>query len=316
MLRNRLETGFVSDSAVLALSRLELATSGLVVAEVTARAVEPLPGTYAGITVRLDGPEPRDRAAPGDPATDPLSPGLLGYDFYSLEVVQRIGYDSYTPDGGVLIAKNRDSLRGRNGGPNEFNSFIWVIDAHPEDIGEVDYVAPDGRDVVRTVADYRQLNDALFHAGLDSGSRTEWVDEANRLHFYVVDVREDARGVRGYRVAVRSLDGPGSVERGVALDAPADAPARMPRGHVPVTFTVRNTGGAADVYRLAATADDEGWSARLLNELAAVQPGDSARVSVFVARGEGAGRSATVTLRATSESDPSGTAEASLQVRR
>ena len=30
----------------------------------------------------------------------------------------------------------------------------------------VDYVKPNGEKVMRTIADYRQLNDALFHAGL------------------------------------------------------------------------------------------------------------------------------------------------------
>jgi hypothetical protein len=128
----------------------------------------------AGIVVRLDGPPPGDRTPPDDPAVNPLSAGTPNYNFYTLEVVQRIGYDSYITDNGVLIAKNKDSLRGRNGGPNEFNSYIWVIDAHPEDINTVDYVKPNGEKVMRTVADYRQLNDALFHAGLDSGSQYEW----------------------------------------------------------------------------------------------------------------------------------------------
>ena len=34
----------------------------------------------------------------------------------------------------------------------------------------VDYYKPDGTPIMRTVADYRQLNDALFHAGTNSGS--------------------------------------------------------------------------------------------------------------------------------------------------
>ena len=37
-----------------------------------------------------------------------------------------------------------------------------------------------------TVGDYRQLSDALFHAGTDSGSEFEWIDEPNRLHFYML----------------------------------------------------------------------------------------------------------------------------------
>ena len=142
MVRNRLENGFIDKSQLLRLSREGLAQSGLAVAEVTARAVGPLPGTFAGIVVRMDGSEPGDRTPEDDPAANPLSPGIPNYNFYTLEVVQRIGYDSFTPDNGVLIAKNKDSLRGRNGGPNGFNSYIWVIDAHPEDIDMVDYIKP------------------------------------------------------------------------------------------------------------------------------------------------------------------------------
>src|SRR5690606_5161263 len=153
------------------------------------------------------------------------APGIRKYNYYSLEVVQRIGYDSFTPDNGVLLAMNKDSVRGRtgrNGGPNEFNSFIWVIDAHPEDMNAIDFIKPNGDTVMRTVADYRQLNDALFHAGLNSGSEYEWQDKHNRLHFYVVDLDRDDRGIRSYALAVRSLDGAGPHTRGVALDAPAE----------------------------------------------------------------------------------------------
>src|SRR5512137_2500244 len=83
----------------------------------------------------------------------------------------------------------------------------------------VDYVKPNGEKVMRTVADYRQLNDALFHAGLDSGSAFEWEDTPNRLHFYVADVRRDERGILVYTLAVRSLDGGGPQPRGAVLSA-------------------------------------------------------------------------------------------------
>jgi len=113
------------------------------------------------------------------------------FNFYSMEVVQRIGYDSFTPDNGVLIAKNKDKETDSCG----YNCFTWVIDAHPEDIGRLDFKRPHGEPVMRSIADYRQLNDALFHAGLNSGSQYEWEDTANRLHFYVIDAHRDERGV-------------------------------------------------------------------------------------------------------------------------
>jgi M6 family metalloprotease-like protein len=327
MVRNRLENKFIDGSDLLILGRAALARNGLAVAEVTARAVHPLPGTYAGIVVRFDGDTPGDLTPPDDPATNPLSPGIPNYDFYTLEVVQRIGYDSFTPDNGVLIAKNKDSLRGRNGGPNAFNSFTWVIDAHPEDIDMVDYVKPDGEKVMRTIADYRQLNDALFHAGLDSGSLCEWQDTPNRLHFYVVDLRRDEAGILVYTLAARSLDGAGPLRRGVAVKPPAKRPVPVAaRGTTPIAFTLTNTGDApdrdagahfaSDVYRLSVSVEGRGWTAKLLNGLAAIEAGASKPVTVYVSRGPGAVRSATIALRATSESDPTKSATVSFEVTR
>jgi hypothetical protein len=332
MVKNRLENGFITEDDVLELSREDLAETGLAVARVTARAVEPLPGTYAGIIVRLDGPEPRDRTPEDDPATDPLSSGIPNYDAYSLEVVQRIGYDSFTPDNGVLLAKFKDSLRGRNGGPNAFNSYIWVIDAHPEDINMVDYVRPNGEEVMRTIADYRQLNDALFHAGLDSGSQYEWVDHPNRLHFYVIDLAKDGDGILSYTLGVRSLDGSGPGERGVEVAGPAEMRVQGPNS--PVEFTLHNTRATtaapdpalhpddatpflgSDLYRLSVTVEGEGWSARLLNGLAAVEAGEAQPVAVFVSARPGAAPSATLTLQATSESDPTRRGVATVRVSR
>jgi hypothetical protein len=330
MLRSRMATEFVTDEQVLTLSREGLAGSGPAVARITARAAEPLPGEYAGLVVRLDGEEPHDRTPEDDPATNPLSAGIPNYDFYSMEVVQRIGYDSFTPDNGVLLAKNKDTLRGRNGGPNQFNSFTWVIDAHPEDIDLVDYVRPAGDSVMRTIADYRQLNDALFHAGLDSGGEFEWTDEHNRLHFYVIALHRDGRDIRSYTVGVRSLDGSGPGRRGAALEAPAE-PAEIRSRDVPLTFTLRNTGTPPDIdpdlhpddvdghvrhdiYRLEVTAEGEGWGARLRNGLAAVEAGAAQPVTVYVTPPAGRAPAGTITLRATSESDPTVTATAELQV--
>ncbi len=331
MVRNRLENGFITESQLLRLNRDGLAQSGLAVAEVSARAVDPLPGTFAGIIVRLDGTEPGDRTPADDPATNPLSPGIPNYNFYSIEVVQRIGYDSFTPDNGILIAKNKDSLRGRNGGPNAFNSYIWVIDAHPEDISMVDYVKPNGEKVMRTIADYRQLNDALFHAGLNSGSQFEWEDMPNRLHFYVIDSNKNKEGILSYTLAVRSLDGSGMQERGIALDPPENQEIKRP--NTPVTFTLKNTGTAAetdpevhptdvssylnsDVYRLSVSVEGEGWTAQLLNGMAAVEFGWSQQVTIYVSQEGGGASLATVTLWAASESDPSKTATATVQISR
>lgn len=331
MIRNRMECGFVSPGELLELSRTELAKSGLVVAKVTARAVDPLPGTFTGVTVRLDGSEPGDRTPPDDPTVNPLSPGIPNYNFYSLEVIQRLGFDSFCPDEGVLIAKNKDNLRGTNGGPNAFNSYIWVIDAHPEDINMVDYVKPNGEKVMRTIADYRQLNDALFHAGLDSGSQFEYADVHNRLHFYVVDLHRNAAGVLSYTLAVRSLDGSGPQVRGVSIEAPAKLMAKD--SVVPITFMLKNTGKPAkvegmlhqsnvkpcldyDVYRISVSVEGKGWTAKILNALSAVEFGKSAEVKVYVGRERNSSRRAALSIKAVSESDSSKAAVASVQLSR
>ena len=317
MLRNRMANGFITKNQVLTLSREDLALSGPVLACVTAREVEPLPGTFAGIIVRLDGAEPHDRTPADDPATNPLSPGIPNYDFYSVEVVQRIGYDSFCPDNGVLLARNKDK-ESRNGGPNGFNCFNWVIDAHPEDINKVDYIKPDGERIMRTIADYRQLNDALFHAGLNSGSQFEWEDKPNRLHFYVIDIQKNDDGIISYKIGVRSLDGSGQQKRDFIIEPPTIKKIRGNAGYV--FFTVTNTGEPSatdpslhyqntsrwlnsEIYRLSIKVVDNGWSAQLINGLISLEPGETAEVPVYQERIKGASRKAKVILTVQSECD-------------
>jgi len=328
MLRNRMVNGFIEEDQVFYLSREGLAESGLAFADITCRAVRPLPGTWAGLIVRLDGEEPHDRTPVEDPAINPLSQGLNPFDFYSVEVIQRIGYDSFCPDNGVLLAKNKDR-EGRNGGPNQFNCFNWVIDAHPEDINMIDFVKPDDTEVMRTIADYRQLNDALFHAGLDSGSEFEYVDIHNRLHFYILDLKKDAGGIISYSVAVRSLDGQGPHKSGLEL-SPVGAPRKVKQKGI-YKFRLKNTGSAgmmregihkqdvkentdADIYRLAVSVDGDGWEAGLLHEIVCIQNGEEVDIPVYYGKSnENAGK-ASITLRATSESDPDVSSEYTITV--
>ncbi len=320
MLRQKIAFGFVTPEQVLTVTRGNLEKTGLVVGNVTARAIDPLPGSLSGIVVRLDGDAPQDRTPVDDPATNPLSSGTPNFNFYTMEVVQRMGYDSYTPDNGVLLAKNKDQASS-TGGPNGFSVFNWVIDAHPEDIKKVDFKRPDGTPVMRTIADYRQLNDALFHAGLNSGSQFEWKDEPNRLHFYVVDRQKDARGVLSYTLAVRSLDAPGSQTRGVSLSGAASG--QVPAGATNrIDVSLKNTGSwtpqpgdtlpkelvaasMSDVYRLSVSTEGDGWSATLRNALAAAPFGGTQAIPVFISRSARSAATAAVTVTAVSESDPS-----------
>ena len=297
---------------MLELNRSALASSGPVVVTLTARAVEPAPGTYAGVIARFDGPAPQDRTPACDRDKDPLCAGDPVFNYYSLEVVQRIGYDSFTPDSGVLIALNKDKQTNSCG----YGCHAWVIDAHPEDIKKLDFVKPGGERVMRTIADYRQLNDALFHAGLRSGSLFEWRDEPNRLHFYVIERRRDAQGVLSYVVGIRSLDVTDGQRREFAVEAPPTATASTSAPGF--SLTVRNTGPASstDIYRVSVEVEGAGWQAAVQNALLALKAGESARVPVFAWRAQGTTASAIARVTVVSESDPTRRSVSTTTVRR
>lgn len=313
MLRNKLKLGIIDDAAVLRLSRAALAGSGVVVARVTARAAEPGRRGLSGINVTLDG---GDRSPACDTATDPYCDGG-GYDNYTVEVVDRMGFDSFTPDSGVLLAKTKNA---------DAAPFIWTVDANPQDIDKVDFVRPDGTPQQMTIGDYRQLSDALLHAGTDSGSEYEYVDRANRLHFYVLDLRRDRAGVLSYTVAVRSLDGAGPHLRGVTA-RPATA-AAAPSGWARCRIPVRNTGRTApaglapalrphagsDVYRISAAAG-AGWTTWLPRAVTDVANGRTAAVDVYVKRTAGKSRGTRVAVTVTSESDPAATTTTTCRIR-
>ncbi|KAK6401714.1 hypothetical protein LTR95_019156, partial [Oleoguttula sp. CCFEE 5521] len=161
--------------------------------------------------------------------------------------------------------------------------FEWMIDANAQDLGPLDFVRPNGSASYITVGDYRQLADGLFHAGTRSGSKAEYVDEANRLHFYVLNVARDAQGVLHYVVGARSLDSV-KARAGVRLSAGKVGKAYNATASEFVTtctFDLKNiskppaeAGGnttlhlRSDVYRLSVAVDDEGWQAVLPNEFA------------------------------------------------
>jgi M6 family metalloprotease-like protein len=311
MLRNKIDLEMVDESNVLRLSREALAQSGMVVAKVTARSAQPGKTGLAGVNIAFgDG----DRSPACDITKDPFCDGG-GYNNYTVEVVDRMGADSFTPDSGVLLAKTKNEDRA---------PFEWVIDANPQDINMTDYVLPDGTEVPITVGDYRQLSDALFKAGVDSGSEYEFKDEANRLQFYVLNVERDKKGVLSYTVAIRSLDGAGPQKRGVKLLPSVGVPTGDD-GWAKCSFPLFNTGRSAqaagehpedvsaylgsDVYRLSAKAESRGWTVKVPNQLTTAAFGKSVVVPVHAKRDSG-DRLTKIKLTAVSESDPAKSATA------
>ena len=128
--------------------------------DLCARAVnaDSLPAnSLAGVQVYLDGTGPVDHEPACDVNTDPLCDGggpSGRWTNYTLETVQRIGYGSFEPDNGVLIAKNKAFPPGgpsTEGSTCGYGCFTWVEDAHPQNINTVDFNRPDGTPVMRTV---------------------------------------------------------------------------------------------------------------------------------------------------------------------
>ncbi len=285
-LRDKAKIGLVGSGNILRVDDL----NGVVVADLTARAVDP-GSRLMGLTIDLGSDK------------SPTCEGVLcdggGYDNYTVEVVDRMGSDSFTPDSGVLISKTKDQDR---------QPFQWVIDANPQDIDLVDFTRPDGTAATITMGDYRQLSDALFHAGTRSGSEYEYVDEPNQLHFYVLGRHRNRAGELSYTVAARSLSS-GADNAGVRLGTGVVSSPGRPLGQgVTCAFPLTNTGAATDVYRLSATVAGRGWRTELPNALASAPAGGRTKVEVAVAAAHGAALTGTVTLTATSESDPARTA--------
>ena len=287
--------------------RNTLADQGVAVVKVNARSSVPEDGELVGLTVNF--------GTGGDLAGNCANQGYTGdqlfycpnrsgsYTAYRLEVVDRVGNDSYAPGHGVLLSKSRTS-----GTPN-----VWLIDPRPEDIGMIDFFRPDGTPVPVVRGDPRQLNDATFHAGTRSGSEFEYVDTFNSLHFYVLDSSRDADGVLTYDLGVRRTTGD-PFDRGLALGQ-ATKQGQRPGFLATCSFPLTNTGEAgegifdSDVYRVGATSSSGDWTVTVPNALAAVRAGETAQVPVHVLRTEDDGDArTTVTLTATSETDSTKTA--------
>lgn len=316
-MRDKKQLGLISNDSILIVPRTELASNGIVVANIIARSVNPENGLM-GIRVPLEA----DLSPKCNISTDVFCDGG-GYNNYDMEVVDRMGADSFTTDSGVLISKTKNS--------DDDAPFQWVIDSNPQDIKIIDFYRPNGTAAYITLGDYRQLADAPFHAGTRSGSEFEYVDQANGLHLYIIEPQRSTTGVLSYTVAARSLSGKGASKYEFSLSSgkvkSSDKNRATGRG-VTCEFKLSNKGtfkaGAnatiassffkSDVYRLSAKVDGRGWKVELPNELATAKIGSSTVAKVAVAADKKASDDAVVTLTVVSESDPSKSATAKCHV--
>ena len=306
MLRTKLRMGFVQPNDVVTVTDDAL-VAGPQIATIVQReqpmtTVARLNGLRYGFNIAL-GRDTGDTicARPGQARCDGG-----GYDNYTVEVVNRVGYDSFTPDAGVLISKTKNA---------DLLPFLWVVDAHPDDIGVTDYIKPDGTEQPYRFGDYRQLSDALFHAGtigtneLGKGLATNdettntYQDTGNGLKFLVLSTAEDASGVLSYRVAVLRATPSPVLTYGAAI-AGVQASTGAAGDVVEQRVTVRNTGNATDILRVSATAGDA--EVRILNDLVEVPAGATRTVSIYARSATDGCPPLTVTVR--SEGDVTKTA--------
>jgi M6 family metalloprotease-like protein len=302
--KNRLNV-LTADEQVT-VERNTLQDQGVAVVPVKARESVPA-GDFVGLTLNF--------GTGGDLAGSCANQGLdsfncpgTGFLQYRVEVVDRVGNDSFVPGHGVLLTKSKIS-----GTPS-----VWMIDPNPQDIGMIDFFRPDGTPVAVVRGDPRQLNDATFHAGTESGSEFEYVDTFNSLHFYVLRKYRNAQGVLFYDVAFRRTTGAGPFARNLSLAAPSRESTDLETAKVVVPLT--NTGEAgtglfdSDVYRLSASIEGAGWSVRLPYEVVSAKAGQTVPVNAIGSRVDGSADVAKVTLTATSETDPSKTQTVTLNV--
>jgi hypothetical protein len=108
---------------------------------------------------------------------------------------------------------------------------------------------------------------------------------------------------------------------------------KIGRGASEIAFELKNTGEPvptdaalhpmdagpylnADVYRISATVEGQGWTVELPNALAVAEFGKVRSLRAFVVAGQDSAKTATVTIRAVSESDPTKIISASIKVTR
>ncbi|KAG5994053.1 hypothetical protein E4U54_003194 [Claviceps lovelessii] len=306
--RDKLQIGLIDQSELVTIPRDVLQAAGPIVARITARSVL---SDVLSLRIALG----KDLSSECYPGSDPYCDGG-GYDNYDIEVVDRMGADSFQGDAGVMISKTKN----RDDDP----PFQWTVDANPHDIKLVDFIRPNGTEAMITKGDYRQLLDALFHAGTRSGSHFEYADGPNALHFYVIDKTRDHSGVLSYTVGARSLKSTNKSKFGVQV---SDGRPVVARGSTPTSkgvlcsFNVTNSGTYAkgghgniapdlsrhlgyDIFRLRASVKGKGWRTEVPNALVAAKFGETVETSIAVGALASADDVGIVTLTVTSDSDP------------
>ena len=95
--------------------------------------------------------------------------------------------------------------KNKEGDSCRHKCILWVTDARRNDIHMPAFQRLDGTPVMRTRADDRRLDEALFHANVNSGS--QWEDPANRLPLCDIGRHKKVSEVLSCTIGMRSFDG-------------------------------------------------------------------------------------------------------------
>jgi len=211
----------------------------------------------------------------GTPGGIPLTGRQHGF---SVEVVDRTGYDSFMHDHGVFINRISHTNAPRAGGME--NPASYIVDANPGPLDIVQFVEADGSYYMMADCNYINMVTATFHAGLHNNpyflrnefpetfraddprpgvagqTVNEWVDEHNEFHFYILQ-RHNNAGRYGeflsYDVAVRNT-APGAYQVGgeLELEAVGTPTPASPGNFSQQRFAITHSGDAtaSDIIRI------------------------------------------------------------------
>ncbi|MDR2712192.1 MAG: hypothetical protein LBB91_03640 [Clostridiales bacterium] len=232
----------------------------------------------------------------------------------AVEVIDRTGYDSYCNDHGVLLSRLATGT----------GQTRAVVDSHLYDIDMVDYYL-NGEPVYYVIGHSAQLNDSLFHAGKSfvdtgyySGSMRQWearddreivsgdtvnefYDPYNKLHYYILDKKlTPAKYGEFLSYQVGLLHDDGAPVGGELIVSGGKMEAADPGRVATQWFTIKNTGAATDIIRVGVDCDLE---YTLLNDLYAIEAGQTIEVPVYILIPKCSFDLKSVTLTAASESN-------------
>jgi hypothetical protein len=230
-----------------------------------------------GFGTQTDGATEANTGIPGG-----LTAALNGrHQAFAIDVIDRVGYDSFSPDHGVLITRIAHTNAVGAGGMDA--GGIFTIDAHPGNLGMIQFREANGDPYMFMCDHHMQIATATFRAGVHNNpyfyredfperfldtdyphlglvadprpgvagnTVNEWIDPHNNFHFYVL-ARNNHEGRYGpflsYEIAVRNMAA-NAVEVGgdLVLEAVGNPEAASAGNFAVQTFRLTNTNAVND----------------------------------------------------------------------